>query len=551
MAFDVKAALEAGGNKNDIIEYLANSRGFDLDGARKAEGYNEDDLLDYLANAPQKAKKSAPEDKSEQQAKLGLQLEQPNMEDIPDISAGVKTTENFLPDAGNVLMDTAKAMTVDLPDTLTNLGKLGAGGIQKAYYGAKNAITGGSESGQYEPALDAVMDYYKDNYFSGTDALAKHLQDHPAQFLADLSIPLTGGAGLARGAGLAATKAGLKAGSKLTALGKGMETAGRALDPLYLPEQAIARPLASGLRSGAVNLYENAMKIPPAGIDGRKYSPAQRQALHEYGLENGYLPNGKSMDRLQARKEGLYDELSGNLKSRAALEESGLVPKNIDIQDVLQESVARTVGRDDFKNLPFRETATDKLLDYASEIGRSHPGMHNTDFASSLKTGAQHQINWNRKGPAPDPIHDMFLKEYQRVLNDKVTANVPEAYAINQKLSALHEFEPVLDRAVGRVGNRDTLGAGALTGAITGGTIAAQSGANAVRTAQAAAGGALTGAILKNPNMAARGAVGMWHAAPVIKKGSTKARNRAQLGAKTGGLLGEIENDADRKNNKK
>lgn len=52
MAFDLKAALDAGGNKSDIIEYLAKSRGFDLEGARKAEGYNEDDLLDYLVNAP-------------------------------------------------------------------------------------------------------------------------------------------------------------------------------------------------------------------------------------------------------------------------------------------------------------------------------------------------------------------------------------------------------------------------------------------------------------------------------------------------------------------
>lgn len=132
---------------------------------------------------------------------------------------------NFLPSAFELAYDTAKALTVDLPDTIESLVKVVGG------------ATGLTDDTQYE----ALKKYYTDRYGS-IEGFKQALMTDPASIAADVAGLATGGATiLAKTAGLAAKVGKIgglsnaaKAAEGFGRVAEGFATGASKLDPMRL-----------------------------------------------------------------------------------------------------------------------------------------------------------------------------------------------------------------------------------------------------------------------------------------------------------------------------
>ena len=113
-------------------------------------------------------------------------------------------------------------------DTLKSLDRLVKGAIDKAIPGTQ----------PNEATFDAVVDFYKDRY-GGIEQTKKTLLQDPIGAAADLSMFMTGGAGLITKVGKTARIA------KLANLGKKLTKAGRIIDPVNIAANAIGKTVQS------------------------------------------------------------------------------------------------------------------------------------------------------------------------------------------------------------------------------------------------------------------------------------------------------------------
>jgi hypothetical protein len=125
---------------------------------------------------------------AEIRASIKARSSTPSAELSEDPGAGEVFTgavQNLPSSALQVIKDTA-APFMDPVGTAKNIGKLGAGAVEKLIPGEQG----------HEGVADAVGNYFADRYGSW-DGFKRALRDDPAGVMADISVPLTGGGSLA------------------------------------------------------------------------------------------------------------------------------------------------------------------------------------------------------------------------------------------------------------------------------------------------------------------------------------------------------------------
>lgn len=460
-----------------------------------------------LINEPTQPAKPSAED-------MGLRLESPevDLDDMPGYRGAVESTQKAMGNLPRSFKEEGSALinaAIHPWETTKSLARVGAGAAQK---GVKSL--GGDIGEGYIPYADAVGQVYSDRYGSW-DKARKTYEENPVALMGDLATLFTGGGTAARAAGL--SKA-----------GKAAQVAGRAFDPLAIPELLAGKGISAAGRAlnlSPTKLYEGAMKIP-SRLDGRTLRRGEKEELLRYGLDHGYVPTDRSVDRLLRNQAELGDKLGAAIDARTAKELSGETPLNISGTEIAEEALERSKRLDSVENSPTRLADEDKLADVWAEVSDSQGGMLTTRQAQQIKKNAQDQVKWNRKASSPDPVKEAYLKQYQHVLRDRIAQNTPEAVELNRQLADIHAFQPALEGAVSRIGNRDAAGLGTTAGALSGGALGFQTGGDVSSALKGAATGAIAGTLAKNPVNAARLAIVMHKLKPAMSGGFTGSRAR-------------------------
>ena len=356
-----------------------------------------------------------------------------------DFDAG-KMVSNIPGSAKRYGKDIAEAAMSPI-DTAGNLGKLGISAVNKLISGLTEVVTGKEvpQALLNTEAADAVGEFYGERY-GGMDAFKKTLMEDPVGVLADLSAVVTGG-------GSAVAKI-----PGLTKIGKTVQTAGRAMEPLNVA----AAPLQGGLRQAVRAMpegveqrwYQSAAKFPPS------MAAEKREYITNTLLDEGVLPNRRGAEIVAARIDTLNTQLDEMIEGAQA------TGKRIPVGKVFQyiEGLKRQKGG-------FKAEGTRDLKQIDQVI------MNALDTLEGRKTVSPRELQ--------DFKVDLYDKIYQRKTSgsgvkrkgtktqaqstvargakDAISEAIPETADINRQLSGLYTARAPLERAVNRLENANKI----------------------------------------------------------------------------------------------
>ena len=313
---------------------------------------------------------------------------------------------------------------------------------------------------QKEAYADAVNQHFAERYGSlenlsrgDFSKMGQTFETDPIGMMGDLSAIFSAGGGLARGLGKVANTAGasgVASGFNTVAdLGK---TASRYTDPLLLAGKipgataditGISGKLGRARESFSQRLYLDALQPSGRNIDTAASSRLARTALDE-----GLLPTPQGVTDLITRRGELKANLNRLIRVRTALEETGVLPKTIHPESVVQGAMNWAEGVHQHAADP---RSAMRAIDRAGNNFLDGHGTEpiNTARAQAMKERIQGDINTlykNRSSAAKD-----VQKGFGYELRQGIEANVPETVELNQRIQGLIDLEKNLRTATARI----------------------------------------------------------------------------------------------------
>jgi hypothetical protein len=316
-----------------------------------------------------------------------------------------------------------------------------------------------------------------DDRYGSMDKLKTTAMEDPAGVLLDLSSILTGG-----------SSAVVKGGGKVGKIGAALDPiTGVVKAPVAAVEAMTGQPISR-------QLYQSAMK-PSTTIPKDK-----RVELLDQGLELGATPTIRSQNKIEAKKQSVYDEIE-------ALENS-VDASTTSSQGRLFEHVGE-VKRD--YNPPILNSAEalatiDKVVDAQLEALYLNGGQRLTvKDLSRIKRHIYSNVSYDKKlaNRNIDKPSEETMKAIARSAKEQIEEIIPEIKVLNAEYGKIANVQnKIQNPAAARIGNRDLIGIGA--------------------PIKVAAGGAVDGGV----GTFLGGALGMLDA-PVTKSNLAIATNRA------------------------
>lgn len=377
----------------------------------------------------------------------GLQLETPevNLDDMPGYSGAVESTSKAMSNLPRSFKEEAGGMIDALTspvETAKNIGRLAAGGAQKAWRGL-----GGETGGEYIPYADAVADIYADRYGSW-DKAKKTFEENPVALLSDITVPLTlGGSALTM-----AGKAG-KVGNIASKAGKAMNVAAKYADPLTYAG-LLAKPVTMPIAGAAKAIGKLDRPLYASAIKGLSSFPVETQKeLIDTAFRERILPNEKGYEKLQGIAKKVGSEVGKLIDERTADELSGKAPFTIDGNKLIENAANYAKEHERGPFFPSRHSQIDAAADEAA-VG--YGGLMDTRSAQDLKRGSQMEA-----APTYDeattvlPAKKLFAKALAYEARKAIEGNVPGVIPLNKRLEALHPLQEAVGAAIGRSASRD------------------------------------------------------------------------------------------------
>jgi len=227
--------------------------------------------------------------------------------------------KNLLPSSGRLIGETAKAITVNLPETASSIGQIISGLSSKAA-GTFGVEQNPEEKQKKEALVNALGQHYAETYGS-VEGFKKALAKDPASILADLSLPFSGGAGaLAKTA-----KVGSLAEKALALTAKGAQY----LDPVQAVTAAkflVVKPItALAKHSSALAAQVPSHVLDVAQKAGSTSDPALRKAFLDHF--NGSASPTDILDTAQSALSSVKSQASKDyLNSKAGWSASQATP---------------------------------------------------------------------------------------------------------------------------------------------------------------------------------------------------------------------------------
>jgi len=315
---------------------------------------------------------------------------------------------------------------------------------------AEKAIPGGPYP--QEKYADALGDYYANRYGS-KDAFLKELQNNPASVLSDLSMFVTGGAsGAAKLASL--SKAGAKAAPALEKVAQ----VGTAIDPLNLAANTTMYGASKAIPTSiAPMMYESAAKW------STKLGPEERAAITETALKNQIPLTYEGLGKVQSKLGDLGDKMD-NLITNATDQNIKIPATKVleSLKDVKKQSGGFKIeAGQDIKEINNIEKQFKTYLKQ-NKITSVTPQQ-----LQDFKADAYKRIDFGRAPEKPSLAKEQAYRSMAESARTSLEGFMPELRDINAQYGALKDLQPNLQKAVGRIENRDLMGlsATAKTGA--------------------------------------------------------------------------------------
>jgi hypothetical protein len=333
-------------------------------------------------------------------------------------------------------------------ETIKGLSNIALGAVQKGISGTQKE----------EVYFDKLKDYYKTKYGSSNEFL-KTLQNDPAEVLSDASMFVTGGAtGAAKLAKLS------KVGAKATPALEKVAQVGTAIDPLNLGINTAAYGASKAIPATvAPKFYESAAKWSTT------LSPTERAAITETALKNQIPLSYEGLGMVQSKLGELGDKMD-NLISSATDKNIKIPASKVleSLKDVKKQSGGFKIeAAQDIKEINNIEKQFKTYLKQ-NKITSVTPQQ-----LQDFKTDAYKRIDFGRAPEKPSIAKEEAYRSMANVAKTSLEGFIPELKSINTEYGALRELQPNLQRAVGRIENRDLFSLGGATktgaGAVVGG----------------------------------------------------------------------------------
>ena len=371
-----------------------------------------------------------------------IQLEQPevDLDDMPGYQGAVESTSKAMRNTPRSFMEEAGGMidAITSPvETAKNIGRLAAGGAQKAWRGL-----GGETDGEFIPYADAMADFFADRYGSW-DKAKKTFEENPVALLSDITVPLTlGGSGLT-----IAGKVG-KTGNLASKAGKAMNVAAKYTDPLTYAS-LMAKPVTAPVKSLANAITPSPERLYGSAIKGLSSLPVEVQrSVLDTAFKERILPTEEGFSKLQGIQKDVGAQVGKLVDEQAAKEFAGEAPLTISAPDMIKSASAYVKEGEKGPFYKERHKEVDKA---ARKTRTGYSGMLNTRTAHDLKLGAQKEARATYdEANTVLPARKLFAQALAHEAKKAVEKSVPAVAPLNERLSRLHPLTTVLEKAVGR-----------------------------------------------------------------------------------------------------
>ena len=247
-----------------------------------------------------------------------------------------------------------------------------------------------------------------------------------------------------------------------------------------------------GIKKLIPKLYASATKMSTT------LSPKERAARVATGLKEGITPNDKGLTKLEGLKKEIFNQIDDAIKSGVekgdTISTQTVLKRLKDVKTKFSESATPNQFRD----------AIDKISEDFKTYGDKIP----VDKAQRIKQNIYQILKDTAYGELKGPQKET-QKAIARGIKEELEGLYPELKGLNKKASEYIKLQDSLERAIGRIQNRDVIGLGdevmATAGAVLGGPVGA--------------GAVVTRKILGLPNVKARIAIALYKAGkePTIK----------------------------------
>jgi len=327
-------------------------------------------------------------------------------------------------------------------ETIKGLGNLALGALEKGISGTQ----------KHEVYFDKLKDYYKEKYGS-QDKFLQTLQNDPAEVLSDASMFVTGGA-----TGAAKLAKVSKVGAKTAPALEKVAQVGTAIDPLNLGINTASYGVSKAIpKTVAPMMYESAAKWSTT------LSPQERAAITETALKNQIPLSYEGLGKVQSKLGELGDKMD-NLIANATNQNIKIPATKVleSLKDVKKTSGGFKIeAAQDIKEINNIEKQFKTYLKQ-NKITSVTPQQ-----LQEFKADAYKRIDFGRAPEKPSIAKEQAYRSMADVAKKSLESFIPELKSINTQYGALKELQPNLQRAVGRIENRDLMGLGttAKTGA--------------------------------------------------------------------------------------
>lgn len=290
-------------------------------------------------------------------------------------TVGAQAAENFFPSLGKYVGD-IKTAVMDPIGTADTMLDVTAGGISRGLEYATGLDM--FPENKATAAADIVGQHYKDRYGS-VEGFKRGLAEDPVGVLSDLSLPVTGGGGLA----VKAANVGGKVGRVAGTVGRVAKVAGEVMDPISAAAKA-----GKGLgRAGSALVgWTSGVGDEPlrAGFNAAREGGAKSQAFYDNMRDNVPVADvvdeaRNSVDNIKATRQAEYrQEIASSMANQAPVNWNNIFRSVNDTINSLRTKSGRFYGGDAGKAMV--QEVLGKIKQYVDD-----PSLHNVEGLDALK----------------------------------------------------------------------------------------------------------------------------------------------------------------------
>lgn len=345
-------------------------------------------------------------------------------------------------------------------DTAQAVGNLALGVAEKAVPGEQDAEIYADQAGKF------IMDRY-----GSLDNFKETVMQDPVGVLADASSVLMAGGGLVRGAGSMAAKApGMvgRVGAGAERVGQAAMTAGAAIDPLNVVTNTVKAGAAMLPDSLPRTMFEASAKWRPS------IPQDKRKQLTETALAEGIVPSEAGALKIEGIIAGLNDKIDELIQAADAT--GATIPKSAIYRELKQ--LRRDMGGakvDAPKDLRKIDAIVKRFDEYMVGIGKTEL---TPSELQAFKQDAYKHINFDTKRGVASLAENETKKAMARAAKKELEKISPEIKDLNAREGALIELQPEIERAAGRIDNRNVIGLDSAAKVTTGAVVGGSAGAN-------------------------------------------------------------------------